>query len=165
MSIPSKPSQSSTKGGGVGFVVVQAILLGLLFFGPVRLNAGEACGVQNALLQWLGYAVFIIGSSIAILAAFHLGKNLTPLPKPKDNAELVQAGLYRWVRHPIYFGVIVLALGWGLIQQTLLVWIYVLVLMVFFDIKSRKEEQWLCERFPEYPQYQGRVRKLVPWIY
>ena len=165
MSIPSKPSQSSTKGGGVGFVVVQAILLGLLFFGPVRLNAGEACGVQNALLQWLGYAVFIIGSSIAILAAFHLGKNLTPLPKPKDNAELVQAGLYRWVRHPIYFGVIVLALGWGLIQQTLLVWIYVLVLMVFFDIKSRKEEQWLCERFPEYPEYQGRVRKLVPWIY
>lgn len=161
----STPGKSSAKGGGVGFVVVQAILLGLLFFGPVRLNAGEACGVQNALLQWLGYAVFIVGSSIAILAAFHLGKNLTPMPKPKDNAELVQTGLYRWVRHPIYFGVIVLALGWGLIQQTLLVWIYVLVLMVFFDIKSRKEEQWLCERFPEYPEYQGRVRKLVPWIY
>ncbi len=95
----------------------------------------------------------------------NLGKNLTLLPKPKDNAELVQAGLYRWVRHPIYFGVIVLALGWGLTQQTLLVWIYVLVLMIFFDIKSRKEEQWLCERFPEYPKYQGRVRKLVPWIY
>jgi protein-S-isoprenylcysteine O-methyltransferase Ste14 len=161
----STPGKSSAKGSGVGFVVVQAILLGLLFFGPVRLNAGEACGVQNALLQWLGYAVFIVGSSIAILAAFHLGKNLTPLPKPKDNAELVQTGLYRWVRHPIYFGVIVLALGWGLIQQTLLVWIYVLVLMIFFDIKSRKEEQWLCERFPEYPEYQGRVRKLVPWIY
>lgn len=161
----STPGKSSAKGSGVGFVVVQAILLGLLFFGPVRLNAGEACGLQNALLQWLGYAVFIVGSSIAILAAFHLGKNLTPLPKPKDNAELVQTGLYRWVRHPIYFGVIVLALGWGLIQQTLLVWIYVLVLMVFFDIKSRKEEQWLCERFPEYPEYQGRVRKLVPWIY
>lgn len=165
MSTPSKPSQSSAKGSGAGFVVVQAILLGLLFFGPVRLNAGEAYGVQSALLQWLGYAVFVIGSSIAILAAFQLGKNLTPLPKPKDNAELVQAGLYRWVRHPIYFGVIVLALGWGLIQQTLLVWIYVLVLMVFFDIKSRKEEQWLCERFSEYPKYQGRVRKLVPWIY
>jgi len=165
MSTPSKPSKSSTKGSGVGFVVVQAILLGLLFFGPVRLNAGEACGIQNILVQWLGYGVFIVGSSIAIIAAFHLGKNLTPLPKPKDNAELVQTGLYRWVRHPIYFGVIVLALGWGLIQQTTLVWIYVLVLMIFFDIKSHKEEKWLCERFSEYPEYQGRVRKLVPWIY
>jgi protein-S-isoprenylcysteine O-methyltransferase Ste14 len=89
MSTPMKPNNSSTKGSGVGFVVVQAILLGLLFFGPVRLNAGEACGMQNAVFQWLGYAVFIVGSGIAIMAAFHLGKNLTPLPKPKDNAELV----------------------------------------------------------------------------
>jgi protein-S-isoprenylcysteine O-methyltransferase Ste14 len=117
------------------------------------------------LLLWFGYGIFILGTVIALIAAMNLGKNLTLLPKPKDNAELVQAGLYRWVRHPIYFGVIVLALGWGLTQQTLLVWIYVLVLMIFFDIKSRKEEQWLCERFPEYPKYQGRVRKLVPWIY
>jgi protein-S-isoprenylcysteine O-methyltransferase Ste14 len=121
--------------------------------------------VQNQLLQWLGYAVFVVGSSIAIIAAFYLGKNLTPLPKPKDNSELVQAGLYGWVRHPIYFGVIVLALGWGLIQQTLLVWIYVLALIIFFDIKSRKEERWLAARFSTYADYQGRVRKLIPWVY
>lgn len=159
------PQTKSLKGNGIGFVLVQAILLGMLFFGPVRLNASEVCGVQNESLQWLGYAIFIVGSSIAIRAAFHLGKNLTPLPKPKDNAELVQTGLYGWVRHPIYFGVIVLALGWGLIQQTLLVWIYVLALIIFFDIKSRKEERWLVERFSTYADYQGRVRKLIPWIY
>lgn len=159
------PQIQPPKGNGIGFVVMQAILLGLLFFGPVRLNADEACGIQNVLLQWFGYAVFVIGSSIAIIAAFHLGKNLTPLPKPKDNAEFVQTGLYRWVRHPIYFGVIVLSLGWGLIQQSTLVWLYVLIIAIFFDIKSRKEELWLCERFSEYPEYQGRVQKLVPWIY
>jgi protein-S-isoprenylcysteine O-methyltransferase Ste14 len=161
----STPSKSSIKGSGVGFVIVQAILLGLLFFGPVRLNAGEACGVQNTLLQWLGYAVFIVGSSIAIMAAFHLGKNLTPLPKPKENAELIQGGLYRFVRHPIYFGVIMLSVGWGLIQQSTLVWMYVLIIAIFFDIKSRKEEQWLQAKFSAYADYQGRVRKLIPWVY
>lgn len=156
---------SALKGSGVGFVVIQAILLVVLFFGPVRLNAGEACGVQNTLLQWIGYAIFSLGIGIALIAAFHLGKNLTPLPRPKENAELVQTGLYRLVRHPIYFGVIVLALGWGLIQQTMLVWVYVLILIIFFDIKSHKEEKWLTERFSNYKEYQGRVRKLIPWIY
>jgi protein-S-isoprenylcysteine O-methyltransferase Ste14 len=165
MTPPSKPSKSSTKGSGVGFVVVQAILLGLLFFGPVRLNAGEACGVQNALLQSLGYGIFIFGTIIALIAAINLGKNLTPLPRPKENAELIQGGLYRFVRHPIYFGVIVLSLGWGLIQQLTLVWLYVVIIAIFFDIKSRKEEQWLVDRFPAYTDYQGRVRKLIPWIY
>ena len=60
---------------------------------------------------------------------------------------------------------IVLSLGWGLIQQSTLVWLYVLIIAIFFDIKSRKEEQWLVERFPAYTDYQGRVRKLIPWIY
>jgi protein-S-isoprenylcysteine O-methyltransferase Ste14 len=109
--------------------------------------------------------VFIVGSSIAIIAAFHLGKNLTPLPKPKENAELIQGGLYRFVRHPIYFGVIMLSVGWGLIQQSTLVWMYVLIIAIFFDIKSRKEEQWLQAKFSAYADYQGRVRKLIPWIY
>jgi protein-S-isoprenylcysteine O-methyltransferase Ste14 len=119
----------------------------------------------NNLLPWFGYGIFILGTLIALRAAINLGKNLTPLPRPKENAELVQAGLYRWVRHPIYFGVIVLSIGWGLIQQSTLVWLYVLIIAIFFDIKSRKEEQWLVERFPAYADYQGRVRKLIPWIY
>jgi protein-S-isoprenylcysteine O-methyltransferase Ste14 len=39
------------------------------------------------------------------------------------------------------------------------------IIVIFFDIKSRKEEQWLVERFSAYVNYQGRVRKLIPWVY
>jgi len=159
------PHSQSPKGNGIGFVVVQAVLLGILFFGPAHLNADTKIAQPNGLLLWLGYGIFILGTIIALIAAINLGKNLTPLPRPKENAELVQAGLYRWVRHPIYFGVIVLALGWGLIQQSTLVWMYVLIITIFFDIKSRKEERWLVARFSTYANYQGRVRKLIPWLY
>jgi len=153
------------KGSGIGFVVVQAVLLGILFFGPSHLNSDTSIGTPNGLLLWLGYVIFILGAVIALIAAINLGKNLTPLPRPKENAELIQGGLYRFVRHPIYFGVIVLSIGWGLIQQSTLVWMYVLIIAIFFDIKSRKEEQWLVERFSAYVDYQGRVRKLIPWVY
>ena len=159
------PQTQAPKASGIGFVVVQAVLLGILFFGPTHLNPDASITPPNDLLLWLGYGFFILGTAIALMAAFHLGKNLTPLPRPKENAELIQGGLYGFVRHPIYFGVIVLSLGWGLIQQSTLVWLYVVIIVIFFDIKSRKEEQWLVERFSDYADYQGRVRKLIPWFY
>ncbi len=159
------PPVQAPRGSGIGFVLVQAVLLGILFFGPTHFNADASIEPPNDLLLWCGYGIFILGTVIALIAAINLGKNLTPLPRPKENAELIQRGLYRFVRHPIYFGVIVLSLGWGLIQQSALVWLYVLIIAIFFDIKSRKEEQWLVERFSAYVGYQGRVRKLIPWIY
>ena len=159
------PQTQASKGSGIGFVVVQAVLLGFLFFGPSHLNSDAGIATSNGLLLWFGYGIFILGTVIALMAAINLGKNLTPLPRPKDNAELIQDGLYRFVRHPIYFGVIVLSVGWGLIQQSTLVWLYILIITIFFDIKSRKEEQWLVERFSAYVDYQGRVRKLIPWVY
>ena len=159
------PQTKSPKGSGIGFVVVQAVLLTILFFGPTSLNPDVSIEASTGLLLWFGYGIFILGAVIALIAAVNLGKNLTPLPRPKENAELIQNGLYRLVRHPIYFGVIVLSIGWGLIQQSTLIWLYVIVIAIFFDIKSRKEERWLTERFSTYADYQGRVRKLIPWIY
>jgi protein-S-isoprenylcysteine O-methyltransferase Ste14 len=159
------PKTKVPQGSGIGFVLVQGFLLGILFFGPSYLNTDTSTAPPNGLLLWIGYATFILGAIIALIAAFNLGKNLTPLPRPKENALLIQDGLYRFVRHPIYFGVIMLCLGWGLIQQSTLVWLYVVIIAIFFDIKSRKEEQWLVERFSAYADYQGRVRKLIPWIY
>ena len=159
------PQKQAPKGSGIGFVVVQAVLLGILFFGPAHLNPDANIDASKGLLLWFGYGIFILGTIIALIAAINLGKNLTPLPRPKENAELVQTGLYRLVRHPIYFGVIVLSIGWGVIQQSTLVWLYVIVIAIFFDIKSRKEERWLVARFSTYANYQGRVRKLIPWLY
>ena len=159
------PQNQAPKGSAIGFVVMQAILLGILFFGPAHLNPDASIEAPTGLLVWCGYGIFILGTVIALIAAVNLGKNLTPLPRPKENAELIQGGLYRLVRHPIYFGVIVLTIGWGVIQQSALVWLYVILIAIFFDIKSRKEERWLVERFSTYTDYQGRVRKLIPWIY
>jgi protein-S-isoprenylcysteine O-methyltransferase Ste14 len=96
---------------------------------------------------------------------FKLGPNLTPLPYPKDETTLLQTGPYRIVRHPIYSGAILMAFGWAFWVQGWLTIVYAMILLLFFDIKARREEQWLKEKLSGYSSYQKRVRKLIPFIY
>lgn len=145
------------------YVVVQAILLIAMFFGPRDLFGSPV--EINQPLWFLGQLLFYLGVAIAIWAAILLGPNLTPLPKPKANGELIQTGLYRLVRHPIYFGVILVCFGWAAIEQTPYSLVLAFILLIFFDLKSRREESWLIEKFPEYRAYQQKTKKLIPYLY
>lgn len=112
-----------------------------------------------------GCLLFLAGALLAGAGGVNLGSNLTPLPRPKDDANLVVTGAYRIVRHPIYGGLTAMALGWGLWVHGWLTLGYALILFVFFDLKSRREETWLREKYPAYAEYQRRVRKLIPFVY
>lgn len=145
------------------YVFVQAILLIALFFGPAEFFGKPATVYQP--LWLIGKALFYLGLGIALWAAISLGPNLTPMPKPKRDSELIQTGLYRLVRHPIYFGVIVLAFGWAAVEQNGYTLGVAIALLIFFELKSRKEEEWLLEKFPNYKAYQQSTKKLIPFIY
>lgn len=94
-----------------------------------------------------------------------LGANLTALPRPKNDATLVESGVYGVVRHPIYTGIILTVFGAGLLTRNTTRTLLGLVLLAFFDAKSRREEAWLTAKFPAYPAYRQRVKKLLPGIY
>ena len=151
---------------GEWYVVLQVGLFILVAAGP---HTWPGLPVWSP--NWLrlgtvgGVLLFLGGALLAVAGALSLGRNLTPLPRPKDDAALVVAGAYRLVRHPIYSGLVAMAFGWGLWVHGLLTLGYALLLFVFFDLKSRREERWLRERFPEYAAYQRRVRKLIPFLY
>ena len=81
------------------------------------------------------------------------------------NARLVDTGAYRLVRHPIYGGLIVAAAGWGLATASPVAIVGAGVLLVFFDLKSRREEAWLAGQFEGYAAYRSRTRKLLPGLY
>ena len=151
---------------GEWLVVGQLALIALVFLGPRTLGGltattlpfPQACGIAGPILMVAGSVFFLAG-------IIRLGPGLTPLPYPKDGAPLIETGPYALVRHPIYFGGLVLELGWALAVHSWLTLGYVAVLFVFLDLKSRREEKWLAERFPGYRSYQTRVRKLVPFLY
>lgn len=151
---------------GEWYLVVQAGLIVLLALGPRAWRGLPAWGFPFAGIGSLaGGVLFLTGSIIAATGALSLGKNLTPLPRPKEHATLTVTGAYRFVRHPIYSGVTFMAFGWGLWLHSWLTIAYALLLFAFFDIKSRREERWLEEKFPEYAAYRKHVRKLIPFVY
>lgn len=145
-------------------MVVQGILIGLILFGPqgAPLINSEPL---TTILQSCGITIGLLACLVMLIAAINLGKNLTPLPHPKDNSVLIQTGLYQYVRHPIYFGVLLAAFAWLLIFPGIYVLAYSICLYLLFDIKARREELWLVERFPGYKDYQARVKKLIPGVY
>ncbi len=145
-------------------MVVQGILIGLILFGPQGSPLISSQPVIT-ILQSCGIAIGLAACLIMVIAAINLGRNLTPLPHPKDDSVLIQTGLYQYVRHPIYFGVLLAALAWLLIFPGLYVLAYSICLFLLFDIKARREEVWLVERFPNYKDYQARIKKLIPSVY
>ena len=151
---------------GEWLVVGQLVLMGLVFFGP-RTLAGRPAWAFPLPQGCTAAGCFLMVAGGALLAAgiLRLGRALTPLPFPREGAGLVQTGPYGLVRHPMYGGGLVLAFGWALFVHGWMTLAYAVLLLVFLDLKSRREERWLAEKFPEYGEYQRRVRKLIPFVY
>ena len=105
------------------------------------------------------------GAAAGVCGALALGKSLTPFPKPPAQSQLVRRRIYSIVRHPIYSGLVALSFGWACLWGSGRGVALALIQAVLLDIKARREEHWLRERFPDYDQYATRVRRLIPWLY
>jgi protein-S-isoprenylcysteine O-methyltransferase Ste14 len=104
----------------------------------------------------LGWIVAAIGLAITVWAGVTMGSSLSPFPRPPRDAELVERGPYRFLRHPIYVGGTLFFAGLSLVFS-----VYALaltaVLAVFWVAKARLEERHLGERFPAYADYKRRT--------
>ncbi len=155
----SKPRPEGPK--GEGWVWTQLVLICAYLFLPPM-------GPFRVYEVFRGFGALILGGG----ALFSLGglqglgwTKTRVFPKPMPNAQLVTEGAYQFCRHPIYFGLILMALGWALYHQYPTQLALSAVLGVFFNLKSLREEKWLVEKFPDYAAYQARVKRLVPGLF
>jgi protein-S-isoprenylcysteine O-methyltransferase Ste14 len=149
---------------GGWWVVVQIPLLLLAYLVP-GWTGQDIPGSAATLLAYAGQALLVMGALLTFTGVVTLGRGLTPFPQPLPESSLRTHGAYALVRHPLYSGILFMAIGWSLCSNSVVGLVFDVPLFVFFDRKAAREELWLAEKFPDYANYCGRVKKLIPWIY
>lgn len=114
-------------------------------------------------IKALGIVLTAAGLAFAIWARAYLGKNWSGTVTVKVGHELVRTGPYRWVRHPIYTGMILAMIGTALDRRQLRGVVAVVLLWLGFTIKSRIEERFMAQTFAgEYADYRRTTGALLP---
>lgn len=117
------------------------------------------------LFHLIGGALITTAILIILTGMKSLGKAMTPFPYPIGNAPLIQEGLYRFVRHPLYSGVVLAGFGVSLWRRNVLAAGLSVALAVLLKAKADQEEVWLIQKFPEYEVYRKKTKQFIPFIY
>jgi protein-S-isoprenylcysteine O-methyltransferase Ste14 len=115
--------------------------------------------------EWLAAMIVLLGLGVCLWARFTLGGNWSGAVTLKEDHELIERGPYRYVRHPIYSGFLLMALGTAILHARGSELLFCGLLLLGFWFKLRAEEALLTRHFPEaYPQYRRRVKALIPHV-
>lgn len=160
MDSDTPPSQST----GVWWVVAQGVVF--VFF-VITMIGGQRVEPFTGMVyvQSAGLLLALFGSIISIWSVLQHGRDLSAVPVPREGARLIDTGPYRFVRHPMYSGVIAFVLGAAVAYMVPAAMLAGPAFFVFFMAKSGREEELLVDHLPGYRQYRSDVRwRLIPKV-
>lgn len=115
-------------------------------------------------IEIIGLGVGVFGFLIIVIAVIQLKTNLSPFPSPKKNSTLINKGLYYYVRHPIYTGILLVTFGFACYTASVYKLLVALVLGILLYYKSQYEEKLLHDQFSEYKNYIEQTGRFFPRI-
>lgn len=116
-----------------------------------------------AAVRWAGAGLLVTGMALGAVALRHLGSNVTPTALPRDDAELVTSGPYRWVRHPLYASGLLTLPGAALLMANAFVLTVGLATFAVLMVRTRREERELAAKFgAPYDRYRTTTGLLLP---
>ncbi|HEY7354572.1 MAG TPA: isoprenylcysteine carboxylmethyltransferase family protein [Terriglobales bacterium] len=118
---------------------------------------------QRSAVGWAGVVLTFLGAAIAIWARIIIGSNWSSRVTLKVDHQLIRSGPYKYVRHPIYTGMILALLGTAVVVGELRGALAIVLAVIAFSLKAQREEKFMQSEFGEtYRQYQGQTGFLVP---
>ena len=139
------------------YVILQFILFGVYLI--------EIDLITISLPEWfkLGVLTFsVLGIIIIVLSFYQLGSNLSPFPSPVKNADLITTGIFKYLRHPIYTGILLILFSVAIYNTSEYKLIICILLLILFQFKSKYEESRLIANFENYKDYMKDTGKFIP---
>ncbi|KAG2454763.1 hypothetical protein HYH02_000598 [Chlamydomonas schloesseri] len=141
---------------GEGWLLATLAALTMLVFPPLTLKG---------LVDFAATLALTSGAIFIVTALFTLGRNLSPLLQPRKKHSLVVGGIYGYVRHPMYGGLMLVAAGFTILTRNETRLAILALLWYIMERVVVTEERALSERYPEYAEYKAKVKKFLPFIY
>ena len=106
----------------------------------------------------LGFLIIIIACIILLVAINDLGRNLSPFPRPKNNSNLVTKGIYRYMRHPMYYSLVFISFGVFITKLSIYFLFLSTSLVLLIKFKIALEEKYLNDKYKNYLLYKNKVK-------
>lgn len=116
---------------------------------------------ENKLSLIISVSGFVIGMYSLVSNKI---SNFNIIPEIKTNAKLIQTGAYKYIRHPMYFSVLLMMIGIVIGNINLINFILFVLLVFILYLKAKKEEKLWLEKTPEYKEYMKNTKTFIPFI-
>ena len=116
-------------------------------------------------LQFAGLLLYTLGLAMALTGRAQLGNSWSDIETPGQvaKASLISHGLYRFIRHPIYTGDIMLLIGLELALNSQVLFLILLMVPVILR-QAIREERLLVRNLPGYGDYCARTKRFLPFV-
>ena len=136
---------------------------------PTSIAAGKSSGSLsevNLTLMAVGVGMILLGLIIRFVAIGTLKKNFSSRLRIREGHTLVTNGIYHWIRHPAYLGLILLILGIPVLLSSVLGFLVMLLIVPLLLHRIKREEAMLIGQFgADYEKYKKQTKRLIPFIY
>ena len=138
-------------------VFLQFFIISLHFFQWEFIPQKQIIQVST-LSNLVGFLIIIMAFIILLVAIKDLGRNLSPYPRPIKNSNLVKTGIYRFIRHPMYYSLIFISFGVFITKLSIYYLFLSISLALIIKFKIALEEQYLNNKFKNYLLYKNEVK-------
>ena len=169
LALRTRSARHNRRGGRRGSL---ALLWIVIVASLIAANLSRPLGIWRfpgsvSLYALVGSGILIVGVAVRWSAILALGRFFSVDVAMQKEHRIIRSGLYRWIRHPAYTGLLLCFLGVGIAYEN---WLSLLLVMVpitaILVVRIASEEAALVEKFGgEYAEYKRQTRKLLPGIY